>query len=111
MPKRRIPNFNYYPVKINGYEYLRARIVNAAGKQVSIYGKTVEELCEKVEAAERPAENAEAMHNTPTVKAYCEKWLLMQSAHADHGPAGGKQPGRKKRGGDDGCRRKWKAGL
>ena len=31
--------------------------------------------------------------------------------HADHGPDGGKQPGKKKRGGDDGCRRKWKAGL
>ncbi len=28
----------------------------------------------------------------------------------DHGPDGGKQPGRKKRGGDDGCRRKSKAG-
>lgn len=81
MPKRRIPNFNYSPVTINGHEYLRARIRNAEGKRVSIYGKTIDELCEKVDAAERTPEADIAMHNTPTVKAYCEKWLLMQSAH------------------------------
>lgn len=81
MPKRRIPNFNYSPVTINGHEYLRARIWNKEGKRVSIYGKDIEELCQKVDAAQRPAEGDVSAQNTPLVKDYCEKWLLMQSAH------------------------------
>ena len=81
MPKRRIPNFNYSPVTINGHEYLRARIWNKEGKRVSIYGKDIEELCQKVDAAQRPAEGDVSVQNTPLVKDYCEKWLLMQSAH------------------------------
>jgi len=81
MPKRRIPNFNYSPVTINGHEYLRARIWNTEGKRVSIYGKDVEELCQKVDAAQRPADSDVSVQNTPLVKDYCEKWLLMQSAH------------------------------
>ena len=81
MPKRRIPNFNYSPVTINGHEYLRARIWNKEGKRVSIYGKDIEELCQKVDVAQRPAEGDVSVQNTPLVKDYCEKWLLMQSAH------------------------------
>ena len=81
MPKRRIPNFNYSPVTINGHEYLRARIWNKEGKRVSIYGKDIEEMCQKVDAAQRPAEGDVSVQNTPLVKDYCEKWLLMQSAH------------------------------
>ena len=81
MPKRRIPNFNYSPVTIRGHEYLRARIWNAEGKRVSIYGKDIEELCQKVDAAQRPADDDTFAQNTPLVKDYCEKWLLMQSAH------------------------------
>ena len=81
MPKRRIPNFNYSPVTINGHEYLRARIWNSEGKRVSIYGKDIEELCQKVDAAQRPADSDVSAQNTPYVKDYCEKWLLMQSAH------------------------------
>ena len=81
MPKRRIPNFNYSPVTINGHEYLRARIWNKEGKRVSIYGKDIEELCQKVDVAQRPVEGDVSVQNTPLVKDYCEKWLLMQSAH------------------------------
>jgi len=81
MPKRRIPNFNYSPVTISGHEYLRARIWNAEGKRVSIYGKDIEELCQKVDAAQSPADSDGSVQNTPLVKDYCEKWLLMQSAH------------------------------
>lgn len=81
MPKRRIPNFNYSPVTINGHEYLRARIWNKEGKRVSIYGKDIEELCHKVDVAQRPVEGDVSVQNTPLVKDYCEKWLLMQSAH------------------------------
>ena len=81
MPKRRIPNFNYSPVTIKGHEYLRTRIWNAEGKRVSIYGKDIEELCQKADAAQRPADDDTFAQNTPLVKDYCEKWLLMQSAH------------------------------
>ena len=71
----------YGTVMLNGIEYYRTRIADADGKRVALYGKTREELYDKVEAAKREIEECTFRRTTPTVKEYCEKWLLMQSAH------------------------------
>lgn len=65
----------------NGNEYYRTRIKDQDGKRITLYAKTVEELCEKVEDAKEQIENKTFCRTTPTVKEYCEKWLLMQSAN------------------------------
>lgn len=77
--KKAIPN--YGKVLMNGTEYYRTRIEDADGKRVALYGKTPEELYDKVEEAKRQIEDCTFRRSTPTVKEYCEKWLLMQSAN------------------------------
>ena len=44
--KRAIPE--YGTVMLNGVEYYRTRIEDADGKRVALYGKTPEELYDKV---------------------------------------------------------------
>lgn len=65
----------------NGVQYYRTRIRDQDGKRITLYAKTVDELCEKVEDAKQQIENKTFCRTTPTVKEYCEKWLLMQSAN------------------------------
>ena len=77
--KKQIPK--YGTVTLNGIEYNRTRIEDADGKRVALYAKTAEELYEKVEEAKRQIEEASFRRATPTVAEYCERWLLMQSAH------------------------------
>lgn len=77
--KKHIPA--YRTVVHNGIEYFRTRVEDADGKRVALYGKTPEELYEKVEEAKRQIEEAAFRRATPTVAEYCERWLLMQSAH------------------------------
>ena len=77
--KKQIPK--YGTVTLNGIEYFRTRIEDADGKRVALYAKTAEELYEKVEEAKRQIEDASFRRATPTVAEYCERWLLMQSAH------------------------------
>ena len=77
--KKIIPE--YGTVIMKGIEYYRTRIIDTDGKRVALYGKTPEELYEKVQYAKRRIEECEFAHKMPTVKEYCEKWLLMQSAH------------------------------
>ncbi|MBQ9268622.1 MAG: site-specific integrase [Oscillospiraceae bacterium] len=80
MAKRKaIPNYGI--VTLNGIEYYRTRIEDADGKRVPLYGKTREELYDKVEEAKRQIAECKFRRTTPTVKEYSEKWLLMQSAH------------------------------
>ena len=80
MAKRKtIPN--YGTVTMNGIEYYRTRILDADGKRVALYGRTREELYDKVEEAKKQIEDCTFRREMPTVKEYCEKWLLMQSAH------------------------------
>ena len=81
MPKKRVPYFNYNTVSINGHEYFKSYVMNADKKLVIVYGKTIEDLCQKYEEAERRSENDAFSRRSPTVKEYCEKWLLMQSAN------------------------------
>ncbi|MBP5555535.1 MAG: site-specific integrase [Lachnospiraceae bacterium] len=71
----------YGTVTMNGIEYYRTRILDADGKRVALYGKTQEELYDKVEEAKKQIEDCTFRREMPTVKEYCEKWLLMQSAH------------------------------
>lgn len=77
--KKQIPK--YGTVVLNGVEYFRTRIEDADGKRVALYAKTAEELYDKVEEAKRQIEEAAFRRATPTVAEYCERWLLMQSAH------------------------------
>ena len=77
--KKQIPK--YGTVTLNGIEYFRTRIEDADRKRVALYAKTAEELYEKVEEAKRQIEEASFRRATPTVAEYCERWLLMQSAH------------------------------
>lgn len=48
---------------------------------MSLYGKTREELYDKELEALEKIDNATFRRKSPTVAEYCEKWLMMQSAH------------------------------
>lgn len=76
--KNNIPE--YGTVMNNGVLYYRTRILDADGKQVSLYATTCEELYEKQLDARRQVEEIIFRRKHPTVAEYCEKWLLMQSA-------------------------------
>ena len=80
MAKRRRAIPQYGTVIMNGVEYFRTRITDADGKRVALYGRTREELFDKVEEAKRQIEDCTFRRSTPTVAEYCEKWLLMQSS-------------------------------
>lgn len=77
--KKQIPE--YGTVILNGVEYYRTRIEDADGKRVALYGKTPEELYDKVIDAKQQIKECKFRRSTPTVAEYCERWLLMQSAH------------------------------
>lgn len=77
--KKQIPN--YGTVILKGIEYYRTRIEDADGKRVALYARTPEELYDKVQEAKRQIEDAVFRRENPTVKEYCDKWLLMQSAN------------------------------
>ena len=76
--RSRIPR--YGTVEIKDHIYYKTYVMDADGKQVALYGKTREELYEKELAALEQIDNATFRRKSPTVKEYCEKWLLMQSA-------------------------------
>ena len=71
--KKSIPE--YGKVTLGGTEYYRTRIEDADGKRVALYGKTREELYNKVQEAKQQIEDATFRRKTPTVKEYCERWL------------------------------------
>ena len=70
----------YGTVTRRGTQYYRTRILDADGKQVSLYATTCEELYQKETEARRQVEEIIFRRANPTVAEYCEKWLLMQSA-------------------------------
>ncbi len=76
--KKNIPQ--YGTVTRKGVLYYRTRILDADGKQVSLYGTTCEELYDKEQEARRQVAEIIFHREHPTVAEYCEKWLLMQSA-------------------------------
>ena len=81
MARKRYAIPQYGTVIMAGTEYYRTRIEDADGKRVALYGRTREELYDKVIEAREQIENNTFIRSSPTVKDYCEKWLLMQSAH------------------------------
>lgn len=70
----------YGTVTRKGVQYYRTRILDADGKQVSLYATTCEELYQKEQEARCQVDEIIFRRANPTVAEYCEKWLLMQSA-------------------------------
>ena len=70
----------YGTIMQKGIQVYRTRIMDADGKQVSLYAATCEELYEKQLEARRQVEEIIFRRQHPTVAEYCQKWLLMQSA-------------------------------
>lgn len=76
--KELIPQYGI--VMRKGIQYYRTRILDADGKQMSLYATTREELYQKESEARCQVEDIIFRKKNPTVAEYCEKWLLMQSA-------------------------------
>ena len=81
MAKRKKSIPEYGTTTIRGNMYYRTRILDADEKYVSLYAKTPEELYDKVLEAKQQIKDAKFRRAHPTVKEYCEKWLLMKSAN------------------------------
>ena len=81
MAKKKEKSRNYSKIIKNGSEYYRTRLYDADGKRFDVYGKTEDELEEKIIQAEKEIKEAKERLIHPTVKDYSEKWLHMQSAH------------------------------
>ena len=77
--RRRIPK--YGTVEINGHTYYRTNITDSEGKQRTLYAKTREELYDKELDTLSQMDDDRQRRKSPTVADYCEKWLVMQSAH------------------------------
>ena len=80
MAKMKTEGPQYGTIMQKGIQYYRTRIMDADGKQVSLYAATCEELYEKQLEARRQVEEIIFRRQHPTVAEYCQKWLLMQSA-------------------------------
>ena len=80
MARKRYAIPQYGTVIMEGKEYYRTRIEDADGKRVALYGRTREELYDKVLEAREQIDDNTFRRSSPTVKEYCEKWLLLQSA-------------------------------
>ena len=63
----------YGTVTRKGTQYYRTRILDADGKQVSLYATTCEELYQKEQEAHRQVEEIIFRRANPTVAEYCEK--------------------------------------
>ena len=81
MAKRKPIIPNYGTVQIKGKTYYRTRLSDDEGNRIPLYAATREELYEKVNKVEEQIENKTFRRQTPTVREYCEKWLLMKSAN------------------------------
>ena len=68
--KKNIPQ--YGTVTRKGVLYYRTRILDADGKQVSLYGTTCEELYDKEQEARRQVAEIIFHREHPTVAEYCE---------------------------------------
>lgn len=77
MPRPKRPQYEYIPSR----SLYRKRIKDCDGKYVAIYGKTPEELTQKLAIAKQEIEDATFRRSCPTVAEYTEKWLDMHSAH------------------------------
>jgi integrase len=81
MARPKKPTYEYVE-KLQRY---RKRIKDADGTYVAIYGKTPDELTEKLAEAQEQIDNAIINRNHPTLGSYAEKWLELHSTHIGHG--------------------------
>lgn len=81
MAKRKPLLPDYGTVQIKGKIYFRTRLSDDEGNRISLYAASREDLYEKVMEVEKQIENKTFRRSTPTVREYCEKWLLMKSAN------------------------------
>lgn len=77
--RKQIPR--YGSVDINGHTYYRTTVTDTEGNRISLYAKTREELYDKEMTVFEQNDNSSFLKKSPTVAAYCEKWLVMQSVH------------------------------
>lgn len=80
MPKKKEAIPHYGTINLKGITYYRTRITDADGNRSSLYAETPELLYQKVKEAKREIAEIKFRRENPTVREYCEKWLLMQSA-------------------------------
>lgn len=77
--KEEIPEYGHLIRK--GKLYYRTRLRDEDGKQIELYGKTCEELFQKVQKKKAEIADAKFRKENPTVAEYAAKWLHMHSAH------------------------------
>ncbi len=81
MARRRRIIPEYGTVNIKGKIYYRTRISDKFGHEIAVYGSTREEVYKKVDILQEQIDNnALIWRDSPLVKDYCEKWLLIKSA-------------------------------
>ena len=73
-------DFNYSKYEYRGKIRYRAYAGHIGRKTIMISASSLEELCRKYDAARERIENDRYITGSPTVRDYCEKWLLMKSA-------------------------------
>lgn len=76
MPRPKKPRYEF----VERLGLYRKRIKDTDGKYVAIYGKTPDELTEKIAEAQRMIEQGEADRANPFVKDYAAKWLELVTA-------------------------------
>ena len=81
MAKRKPVMPEYGTTIIKGITYYRTRLSDDEGNRFPLYAQTKEELYDKVQETEKQIEDKTFRRQTPTVREYCEKWLLMKSAN------------------------------
>ena len=75
MPRPKKPTYEYV-ARLDRY---RKRVKDADGKYVAIYGKTPEELTEKLEKAKQQIDQTIIDQAYPTLSAYADKWLELHT--------------------------------
>lgn len=73
MARPRKPKYEYVE-KLKSY---RKRVKDADGKYVAIYGKTPEELTQKLEEAQRRIDTAAYNQENPTLEIYADRWMAI----------------------------------
>ena len=83
MARPKKPKYEFVP-KLNCY---RKRIKDTDGRYVAIYGKTPEELTQKLKEARRQISEAQYDHENPTLSDYADRWMEMHLPNVSPGTA------------------------
>ena len=81
MGKDMMPSFKFSSNWKDGQLVYVAYLEDSSGEKVKISSNDYDELCEKYEATKKRIEKEAFSRKCPSVREYCEKWLLMQSAN------------------------------